>query len=241
MEYRVIWMKSVDLNCDLGEGAGHDAELMPFISSANIACGAHAGDEATMLETVALARAHRVRIGAHPGFADRANFGRRELNLSTAELRASIAQQITRLREMTELHHVKLHGALYNLAAREPDIAAAALDAIEAVDRSVVVYALAGSQLVQVARARGFAVAEEVFADRRYRKDGTLVSRDEPGAMIADADDAVEQARRMVRDGVVRSIEGVDVAIAADTICLHGDGPHAVEFAKALNLALRSA
>lgn len=232
-------MKTVDLNCDLGEGAGHDAELMPFISSANIACGAHAGDAVTMRETVALARAHGVKIGAHPGFPDRANFGRSELNLSAAELRDSILRQIESLREMAELHHVKLHGALYTLAARDPAIAATTLDAIETVDRTVVVYGLAGSQFVRAARARGFAVAEEVFADRRYRKDGTLVSRSEADATIANADEALEQVLRMVREGVVRSIEGIDVAINADTVCLHGDGPHAVEFAKALNLALR--
>jgi UPF0271 protein len=233
-------MKSVDLNCDLGEGAGHDAELMPLISSANIACGAHAGDPATMRETVALALEHRVKIGAHPGFADRENFGRRELKLTDEALRDLIVRQISTLRELTKLHHVKLHGALYNLAARDVHIAAVAAAAIESVDRGLVVYALAGSELVRAAQARGLAVAEEVFADRRYRKDGSLVSRDEPGALIANASDALRQVVRMVSEGVVRSIDGVDVAIRADTVCLHGDGPYAVEFAKALRITFPS-
>jgi UPF0271 protein len=230
-------MKSVDLNCDLGEGAGHDTELMPLISSANIACGAHAGNEATMRETVALALKHRVKIGAHPGFADRENFGRRELKLADEVLRELIVQQIATLRAFTELHHVKLHGALYNLAARDANVAAVAAAAIESVDRGLVVYALAGSQLVYAAQARGLVVAQEVFADRRYRKDGSLVSRDEAGALIANASDALRQVVRMVSEGVVRSIDGVDVAIRADTVCLHGDGPYAVEFAKALRVA----
>lgn len=234
-------MKPIDLNCDLGEGAAHDAELMPLISSANIACGAHAGDWATMRATVALARSHDVKIGAHPGFADRANFGRRELQLSPAELRESIVRQIASLRELSELHHVKLHGALYNLAARDAEVAAITLDAVATVDRSLVVYALAGSQLVRVAREQGFAVAEEVFADRRYRSDGTLVSRDATQSMIEKTDDAVRQVVRMVNEGFVRSIEGIDVPIVADTVCVHGDGPHAVEFARELNRALRVA
>lgn len=233
-------MKTVDLNCDLGEGAGHDGELMPLISSANIACGAHAGDHSTMREAVMLAPEHGVKVGAHPGFADRANFGRCELALADHELRDLILRQVEALRKMTVLHHVKLHGALYNLAAREARVAAVVADAIKSFDPALVVYALAGSQLVNAAQTRGLLVAQEVFADRRYRSDGALVSRADSGALITRSTDAVGQILRMLQEGVVRSTEGIDVRIRADTVCVHGDGPHAVEFAKELARALQA-
>jgi len=222
---------TVDLNCDLGEGAGHDAGLMPLITSANIACGAHAGDRRTMRETVALARQNGVGIGAHPGFADRNNFGRREIALPAHELRNLVMGQIARLQEIGPVRHVKPHGALYNLAAGDRVVADAVAEAVQTIDPSLILFGLAGSELVRAGRARELKVAEEVFADRTYQKDGSLTPRSEPDALIHDEETAVAQILRMVREGVVRAVDGTDVAITADTICLHGDGPHAVDFA----------
>lgn len=233
--------RRLDLNCDLGEGAGHDAELMPLVTSANIACGAHAGDPATMRATVALAQKHGVAIGAHPGFADRENFGRRELALSPAEVRALVTTQIEALRALGPVRHVKAHGALYNLAARDAVVAGAIADAVRAVDPALVLFALAGSELVRAGEARGLRVASEVFADRTYQRDGSLTPRSRPDALIHDEDEAVAQGLRMVREGVVRATDGTDVPLAADTVCLHGDGPHAVAFARRLNEELRRA
>ena len=216
----------VDLNCDLGEGAGHDAELMAVITSANIACGAHAGDEATMEATVALARQHGVAIGAHPGFADRENFGRREWALAATEVRALVERQVRALQQIGTVVHVKPHGALYNLAARDAVIAEAVAGAVHAVDARLVLFALRGSELVRAGRRVGLRVAEEVFADRTYRADGALTQRAEAGAIITDEAVAIAQALRMVRAG-------------ADTICLHGDGAHAVALARRLHVELR--
>ena len=227
-------MTRVDLNCDLGEGMGHDAELMPLINSANIACGAHAGDEATMRELVALAARHGVSAGAHPGYADRANFGRRELRISPADLRELIVRQVERLRGIGAVRHVKPHGALYNLAARDRAVADVIARAVEEVDRSLVLFGLAGSELVKAGRTHGLDVAEEVFADRRYEADGSLTSRTKPHAMITDEREMIAQTWQMVQTGTVRTIDGSSVKIVADTICLHGDGPNAVRFAQLL-------
>ena len=234
-------MNSIDLNCDSGEGAGHDAELMPLITSANIACGAHAGDEATMRTTVALAQKHGAAIGAHPGFADRENFGRRELALSAEEIWALVMRQILALRALAPLRHVKPHGGLYNLAARDATVAGAIADAVQAVDKNLILFALAGSELVKAGRARGLRVAEEVFADRTYQADGSLTPRSQPGALIQDEELAAAQVLRMIREGKVRATDGTDVSIKADTVCLHGDSPHAVAFAQRLNVELRKA
>ena len=234
-------MLRIDLNCDLGEGAGHDAELMPLITSANIACGAHAGDEATMRATVELAQRHGVAIGAHPGYVDRASFGRREMALSGAALRELVTSQIATLARFAPLRHVKPHGALYNLAARDAAVAAAVAGAVRAADASLVLFALAGSELVRAGRAAGLRVAEEVFADRTYQRDGSLAPRTNPGALITDENLAVAQVLRMVREGVVRATDGTDVAIKADTVCVHGDGPQAVALARRLNAELRRA
>ncbi len=233
-------MAHIDLNCDLGEGAGHDAELMPLVTSANIACGAHAGDAATMRATVALARQHGVVIGAHPGFADRENFGRRELALGPDEIRDLVFDQVTRLRALGPVRHVKPHGALYNLAARDGTIARAIVDAIYEIDPSLVLFGLAGSEMIAVADACGIPVASEVFADRTYQADGSLTPRSQPNALITDEAAAVAQALRMVREGKVRAVDGTEVLIRADTICLHGDGPHAVAFARKLRDAFRA-
>jgi UPF0271 protein len=234
-------VRSIDLNCDLGEGAGHDAVLMPLITSANIACGAHAGDRDTMKATVELARQHGVAIGAHPGYADRRNFGRVEIPLPPSEVKKLVTTQLTALREFAPIRHVKLHGALYNLAARDRAIADAVTEAVREFDSSLLVFALAGSELVDTARAGGLRVAEEVFADRTYQPDGMLTPRSRPDALITDDAVAVAQVLRMVRERVVRANDGTLVTINADTVCLHGDGEHAVTFARALRRALADA
>jgi UPF0271 protein len=233
--------RCLDLNCDLGEGASQDAELMALITSANIAGGAHAGDPATMRAAVALAQKHGVAIGAHPGFADRENFGRRELPLLPAEVRALVVTQVQALRALGSVNHVKPHGALYNMAARDAALAGAVAAAVHDVDPKLILFGLAGSELLRAGRALGLRVASEVFADRTYQCDGSLTPRSRPDALIQDEGVAVAQVLRMVREGVVRATDGTDVPIAADTVCLHGDGPHAVAFARRLNEELRSA
>lgn len=237
----------IDLNCDLGEGAGQDETLMPLITSANIACGAHAGDVATMRATVRLAQRHGVRVGAHPGFEDRVNFGRVEMPVTPAEVTALVRGQFAALRQVAAMQgaavgHVKLHGALYNQTARDPALAAAVLAALRELSPRPVLVALAGSVLERLARETdGIAVVAEVFADRTYQADGALTPRSRPDALIEDPARAVAQVLRMVREGKVRATDGTDVAIRADTICLHGDGAHAVEFAQRLRKELAAA
>lgn len=233
--------RSIDLNCDLGEGAGQDAALMPLITSANIACGAHAGDEATMRATVTLARERGVGVGAHPGFADRANFGRTEQELTAGALHELITWQVGALRELGPVGHVKPHGALYNLAARDRAVAEVIAEAVFECDPELVLFGLAGSELVAAGRARGLRVASEVFADRTYQADGSLTPRSRVDALIVDEDVAVAQVLQMVGEGVVRATDGTEVKIEADTVCLHGDGAHAVAFARRLNAELRAA
>ncbi|MFI5357703.1 MAG: 5-oxoprolinase subunit PxpA [Opitutales bacterium] len=239
-------MRRVDLNCDLGEGAGHDAELMPLITSANIACGGHAGDEATMRATVTLAKAHGVAVGAHPGYPDRKNFGRRELRARPDEVMAWVTAQILALQHVAQgmgvsLVHVKPHGALYNQSARDRALADAVAQAVQAIDPGLVLVGPAGSELMAAGRRLGLTVAREAFADRAYRADDTLVPRSDPQALVADPEQVKRQVLRLVRDGVVGSVEGHSVAVTADTICLHGDGDHAVEFARTLRAALAGA
>lgn len=239
-------MPRVDLNCDLGEGAGHDEELMPLISSANIACGAHAGDEATMLATIKLARQQRVAIGAHPGFADRENFGRVELPVTPAEVRGLVLGQTQLLLAMAaqagvRVRHVKPHGALYNMAVRDRALARAVAEGVYEADPRLVLVGLAGSRLIEAGRECGLSTISEVFADRTYRSDGSLTPRREPGALITDPGRAVAQVLRMVRDGRVTATDGSNVPITAESICLHGDGDHAVEFAQQLRAALLAA
>lgn len=231
----------IDLNCDLGEGGAHDAELMPLISSANIACGAHAGDAQTMHAAIALAQRHGVAIGAHPGFRDREYFGRRELELPPSEIERLVQEQVNALGALAPLRHVKPHGGLYNRAARDRACAEAVARAVRTVDPALVLYALAGSELVRAGRAVGLRVAEEVFADRTYRADGSLTPRSEPGALIESEDAMVVQVLQIVREGLVRSIDGVKMKIVADTVCLHGDGSQAVAFARRLRITLENA
>lgn len=239
-------MQRIDLNCDLGEGAGHDAELMPLITSANIACGAHAGDAATMRAAVALARRHGVAVGAHPGFADRGHFGRRELPVTPPEVHDLTVRQIRALQEVAgaegaRIVHVKPHGALYNLAARDDAVAAAVAGAVREVDPRLVLFGLAGSRLLEAGRTCGLQVASEVFADRTYRPDGSLTPRSRPEALVESEDEAVAQVLRMVREGRLRAVDGTPVAIVADTVCVHGDGPRAVAFARILRTELTKA
>jgi UPF0271 protein len=236
----------IDLNCDLGEGSPHDAELMPLITSANIACGAHAGDEATMHQCIALALRHGVAIGAHPGYADRDYFGRRELDLPLPDVFQLVQDQVRLLQSLAAaqgatLSHVKPHGALYNQSARDPLLATAIAEAVQQLDPSLVLFGLAGSELPRAARAIGLRAAEEVFADRTYRADGSLTSRNLPGALIEDPAEACAQVLRMIRKGVVHTIDGTDFPVRADTVCLHGESASAVTFALRLHDALRKA
>ena len=233
-------MKRIDLNCDLGEGAGNDAELMPLITSANVACGAHAGNLDTMIETVELAARHRVMIGAHPGYFDLENFGRAERAIAPAEASRLVLMQIEQLFEVagTRLRHVKLHGALYNQVSRDALLAEAVVSDLARLWPDLILYAMAGSQLARAAQARGLSVAAEVFADRTYQEDGLLTPRNAPGALIRDEDAMVAQVLSIVQRGVVRTAGGTEVPVVADTICLHGDTPEAVAFAERLRKEL---
>jgi 5-oxoprolinase (ATP-hydrolysing) subunit A len=234
--------RTIDLNCDLGEGAGHDAELLPLISSANIACGAHAGTLETMIETVEAAKALRVGIGAHPGYFDLDNFGRQERDITPHEAGRLVLMQIEQLHEVagSRLRHVKLHGALYHQVCRDAFLAEGVVSDLARLWPHLIVFALAGSQLAKAARARGLRVAQEAFADRTYRPDGSLTPRSEPNALITEVSAAVAQVVHMIRDGVVQATDGTEVRISVDTICLHGDGQHAVSFARHLNDELKA-
>lgn len=224
---------TIDLNCDLGEleDAAHEAALMESITSANIACGGHAGDEQTMERTARLALARSVRIGAHPSYPDRANFGRLEVVMPPAEIEATVRAQIERLEAVVEklgarITHVKTHGALYNVAARNEEVARAIGTAVARWNAQATVFGLAGSKALDVWRAMGLHVAAEAFADRRYEPDGSLRSRQFADALITDPEEAAKQALRFARQGT------------AQTICVHGDTPHAVEILKACRKAL---
>ena len=242
---------TIDLNCDLGEsfGAyslGQDEAVLPFVTSANIACGYHAGDPAVMKRTVRLALRHGVALGAHPGLPDLVGFGRRDMAISPEEAYDMTVYQIGALAafvraEGATLHHVKPHGALYNMAAVNPALAEALAEAVYRVAPEACLYGLAGSALPQEAEKRGLRAAHEVFADRSYQADGTLTPRRQPGALLTDPDEAEAQVLRMVREGRVRAQSGEDVAIRADTVCIHGDGAHASQFARRLRAALEAA
>lgn len=237
---------SIDFNCDLGEGIGDDAALLPHISSASIACGWHAGDAATMQRTVTLCLAHGVAIGAHPSLADREHFGRRVLPVTPAEAYALTLYQIGALAAFahaagTRLHHVKPHGALYNMAARDAALADAIAQAVRDFDASLLLYGLAGSALCSAGERLGLQVAQEAFAERRYERDGSLVARSEPDAVIHDVDLAAQQVASMLHARTVTARSGESVPIRADTICLHGDRPDAPQFAAALRAAIEGA
>ncbi|GAB3068742.1 LamB/YcsF family protein [Virgibacillus ainsalahensis] len=240
--------KRIDLNSDMGEsfGAytfGADERLLEHITSANIACGSHAGDPNVMDKTVRLAKKYDVAVGAHPGFPDIAGFGRRMIEFSPEEIYRLVVQQIGGLQAFCTIHdvkmqHVKPHGALYNLAAHDRHTADAIARAVYDLDEELILFGLAGSELVKSGRDIGLRVASEVFADRTYQPDGSLTSRKEKHALIEDVAVAVKQVKRMVRAGKVEAINGELIAMEADTVCVHGDGPHAVSFVEKLRTAL---
>lgn len=236
-------MTTIDLNCDMGEGEASDERIMPFITSANVACGFHAGDAATMRRTVRLAREHGVSVGAHPSYLDREGFGRRALDVPPERVRDEVVYQIGALwgvcrAEGVRLAHVKPHGALYNTAAGDPALARAICDAVRAVDPSLVVVCLAGSQMADLARGLGLACAEEAFADRAYTSAGTLVSRSAPGAVIQDPREVSNRAVRIVRERRVSSVDGATVSLRAQTLCVHGDTPGAERLVAAIRARL---
>lgn len=241
-------MVAVDLNCDMGEStAGHkigdDEGIMPFISSANIACGFHGGDPQVIAATIDLAKKYQVAIGAHPSFPDLENFGRKEMDLDPQAIRNLIIYQVSAMKGMVEsmnavLTHVKPHGALYNMAARRQDYAEAIADAMMAIDPNLVLFGLAGSKMLSAAAEIRLRTCAEVFADRSYQDDGSLTPRTQPGAMIKDLQQAVQQVVGMVKEGRVRSMNGRWIELKADTVCIHGDTPGAAEYAKAIRHGL---
>jgi UPF0271 protein len=229
----------VDLNADLGEGCGSDAELLTLVSSANIACGFHAGDAQAMRESVRGALQNGVAIGAHPSFPDRENFGRTAMNLPPETVYAQMLYQIGALAAIAraeggQLRHVKPHGMLYNQAAKDAQLADAIARAVHAVDGNLILVGLAGSELIRAGERYSLVTREEVFADRGYRADGSLVPRSEPGALIADEEQALAQTLDMVQQGRVKSTSGEWASVRAQTVCLHGDGEHALAFARRL-------
>jgi UPF0271 protein len=241
----------IDLNADVGESygpwvMGSDAELIPLVSSVNVACGAHAGDPLVMARTVELAHRHGVAIGAHPGYPDRDGFGRRDLAMSTDELHAALLYQLGALAAFVsaagaELRHVKPHGALYNRAARDADLATVIAQVVHGFDSRLVLIGLAGSRLLDAGRDAGLTVAAEAFADRAYEPDGTLRSRRLAGAVLGTPEAAAEQALSIVTLGQVIAYDGTPLAVQADTICLHGDTANAAEYARRVRAALQSA
>ncbi|MCW1876708.1 MULTISPECIES: 5-oxoprolinase subunit PxpA [Erwiniaceae] len=235
----------IDLNADIGEGCSGERELLTLVTSVNIACGFHAGDASTMLQSVRQALEAGVAIGAHPSFPDRENFGRTAMHLPPEEIYAQVIYQVGALKALTEslggrLVHVKPHGMLYNQAAREAPLAEAIAQAVKAVDPALVLVGLAGSESIRAARSQGLVTCEEVFADRGYQYDGSLVPRGQPGALIEEAELAIRQTLDMVQRGEVQSVTGEWVAVRAETVCLHGDGPHALNFAQRLRQAFRA-
>ncbi|MBA9027980.1 5-oxoprolinase subunit PxpA [Peribacillus huizhouensis] len=241
-------MLKVDLNCDLGEsfGAyrmGRDEEILNYVSSANIACGFHAGDPSTMRKTVKLALEKNVGIGAHPGFQDLVGFGRRDISMTPKEINDLVLYQIGALSAFVKaeggnLAHVKPHGALYNMAAKNKEMANAIAEAIYQVDPELILFGLAGSELIKSGEKIGLHTASEVFSDRTYQQDGTLTSRKEANATITDSKLAAAQVLKMVREHKVKTIQGTELSIRADTVCIHGDSEHAVEIAKYISESL---
>jgi UPF0271 protein len=235
----------IDLNADLGEGAGHDDELLELVSSANIASGFHAGDADSMRASICAAHRREVAVGAHPSLFDRENFGRKEVPVSPAQVFEAVTYQLGIFQAIAEAVkvrpvHVKPHGALYNIAAREWLVAEAIARAVASVDPTLVLFAPPGSQLAAAGTAQGLRVVCEFFADRNYMSDGSLVSRTRPDALLHDPEAAAARVVRMLREGKVRSTENVDVETMAETICVHGDTPGAVEFVRALRARLET-
>lgn len=243
-------MKTVDLNCDLGESFGNytiglDDKVIPFISSANIACGYHAGDACVMDKTVAMCKAAGVSCGAHPGFPDLMGFGRRTMKVSPTEAKDYIIYQVGALKAFceangTKLNHVKPHGAMYNMAGKDHELALAIALGIKAVDPDLIMLGLSGSELLKAAEEVGLPCASEVFADRAYEDDGSLVARSKEGAVIKDAGMAVSKVIGMIKNGTVTSINGKVIPIKADSVCVHGDNEKALDFVTMMRVSLKN-
>mgnify|MGYP001041933720 FL=1 len=238
-------MYRVDLNCDLGESFGNykigcDEEVIKYISSANIACGFHASDPLVMDKTVKLAKEYEIAVGAHPGLADLSGFGRRNMNISCLEAKTMVQYQIGALDAFCiaykiKMKHVKPHGALYNMAGKNLDLALAVCEGIKSINSDLILLGLSGSKLLEAAKIIGLRSASEVFADRAYNDDGSLVSRNIDGAVIVDENEAINRVVRMVKERKVESINGIDIPINAESICVHGDGARSLEFVKKIN------
>lgn len=233
-----------EINCDMGEGCVNDAQLIPFIQAANIACGYHAGDETTMWETVKLALQYKVSIGAHVSFLDRGNFGRSEIRLPPEDVYELVLQQLFILQEIvssfdTSIRHVKPHGALYNMSALDPSLAAAIARAVKDFDQQLVLYGLSGSHSVEEAKKIGLATRREVFADRSYQDDGRLTPRQLPGALITDPEKAWQQVMQMITRGNVTTLSGKIIPVVAETICVHGDGVQALPILQRIHEGLK--
>jgi UPF0271 protein len=229
----------IDLNSDLGEGAGHDNEILDLVSSANIACGFHAGDPGSIFATIQAALERKVSLGAHPSFPDRANFGRTEMTVPPAELYSTVAYQIGGFQALARaagarMNHVKAHGALYNMAARDRGVADVMANAVYALDPKLILFAPAESELDYAATELGLATASEVFADRNYLADGSLVPRSRADAFVHDPIEAADRILRILGEGKVRAVDGTDLVISATTVCVHGDNPQAVAFVRKL-------
>lgn len=236
---------SVDLNADVGEGMD-DATVLPYVTSANVACGMHAGDPTVMDQTVELAISRGIRVGAHPGYPDRENFGRVSVEMPAGEIENLVVYQVAALEGFVRsrgvaLSHVKPHGALYHDGVEFPDIARAIAEAVRRVGTHLVLVGAAGSMLIGAGLDAGLTVAEEAFADRRYRADGTLVPRGEPGALVTDPEEAAEQAVRLAQERMVIANDGSKIEVRADTICLHGDTPGAANIARRIHERFRLA
>ena len=237
-------MNSVDLNCDLGEGFPSDALFYPFISSANIACGYHAGDLDCITTAIDFCIAHDVAIGAHPGFDDKENFGRKEIKLTAERLQDLVMHEVLTVRFNAmkmgkKLHHVKLHGAMYNMAAKNKAMALTIADAIHRVDSNLIMYGLSGSYLISEAKAIGLGTCSEAFADRTYQPDGSLTPRNQPNALIVSAEASIRQVLQMVQHQTVTCVDGTVIPLVVETICLHGDGDQAVAFAQQIYHTLK--
>ncbi|RED49247.1 5-oxoprolinase subunit PxpA [Seonamhaeicola aphaedonensis] len=233
----------IDINADVGEGIGNESELMPLISSCNIACGGHAGDVNTMHEVVQLAKKHKVKIGAHPSFPDRENFGRKRMDISCAALITSLKHQIKDLlsilhKENATLHHIKPHGALYNLAAENEKFANVIIEVIKSMDRPVQLYVPYKSVIATLAKENKIEITYEAFADRNYNNDLSLVSREENNAIITDENQMLQHVLYMVKNKMVKTVSGKEIPILAETICVHGDGPNVIKMVKTLNKKL---
>lgn len=239
-------MKSIDLNADMGEGTGNDQALLDIVSSASIACGGHAGNTETMRATLKAARDRNVTCGAHPGFADPENFGRRRLNLAPDELQAQLREQLIAISEIAgsegvPLKYVKLHGALANMAAEDPQLALSAFQIVKAHDPTIAILAQDNTAQITAANALGLKTIREAYADRRYDKNGLLVSRSEEGAVLTATDDVVAQCLSIARGGTITASDGTEIKTQAQSICLHGDTTGAVALAQKIHAALRSA